>query len=94
MISNICNKLGEIKIDKSLHFIVAYIIFDVVYTICNRFSLPIWLSITIAFIIASIALVGKELIDEKKYNGFDWYDIFAGYLGILLKLAILSIMII
>ena len=28
----------------------------------------------------------KELIDKKKYNSFDWWDIVASYLGVIAKL--------
>ena len=32
-------------------------------------------------------------INEKEYNGWDWYDILAGYLSVLTKLGFFLIMI-
>ena len=93
MISNICYWIGKISKDKILHYLLSYIIFDFFLCLFERFNLSDWLNITLSLVIVSIAIIGKEVIDEKEYNGWDLYDILAGYLGVITKLVFLLIVI-
>lgn len=93
MISNIYYWIGRIDKDKILHYLLSYVIFDFFLSLFERFDLSDWLNITLSLVIVSIAIFGKEAIDEKEYNGWDWYDILAGYLGVLTKLGFFLIMI-
>ena len=93
MISNICYWIGRIAKDKILHFLLSYMIFDYALSACVKYEFPIWLILTLSLLIVSCAIIGKELIDKKKYNGFDWWDVVAGYLGVIAKLIPFLIMI-
>lgn len=94
MISNICYWIGRIPHDKVLHYFISYLIFDICLSICEKFDIITWISIVISLVIVSIAIFGKEFIDEKQYHGWCWSDIFAGYLGTITKLGILLVEII
>ena len=72
---------GQIATDKKLHYIagagISFVTYATVYSITkDRKKAKI-------YSIASAVLAGvvKELIDEKKYNGFDSKDILATSLG-------------
>ena len=72
---------GQIATDKKLHFVagagISFVTYGTVYSITkDRKKAKI-------YSIASAVLAGvvKELIDEKKYNGFDSKDILATSLG-------------
>lgn len=93
MISNICYWIGRIAKDKILHYLLSYIIFDFFLSLFERVDLSNWFNITLSLVIVSIAIFGKEVIDEKEYNGWDWYDILAGYLGVITKLIFFLIII-
>lgn len=85
MISNICYWIGRIAKDKILHFLICYIVFDYCLSIGKYFNFNIKLTFISSFIIVSFLIFLKEAIDEKQYNGFDWYDILAGYIGVIAK---------
>ena len=93
MISKLCTFIASVDKDKLLHFIISYIIFDFCLSILCRFPLPTFINILTSFTIVSVFIVGKEIIDKIDYNGFDWKDILAGYLGVLVKLILFIIMI-
>lgn len=85
MISNICYWIGRIPKDKILHYFISYLILDICLSVLEHFDVTTWLSIVISLSVVSIAIFGKEAIDEKQYHGWDWYDILAGYLGVITK---------
>lgn len=85
MISNICRLIGRIDKDKILHFLICYVIFDYCLSIGEYFNFNITLTFISSFIIISSIIFLKEVIDENKYNGFNWYDILAGYIGVITK---------
>ena len=93
MVGNICYWIGRIAKDKILHFLLSYMIFDYALSACVRFGFATWLTLTLSLLIVSCAIVGKELIDKKEYNGFDWWDIVAGYLGVIAHIIPFLIMI-
>lgn len=93
MISKICQHIAKIEKDKLLHFIIPYIIFDFCLTIISKLPVHNILNIIISIIITSIFVIGKEIIDKIKYNGFDWKDILAGYIAITFKLILFIILI-
>ena len=88
MISNICYWIGRIPHDKVLHYFLSYLIFDTCLSLCLHYNVTTWISIIISFFIVSIAIFGKESIDEKEYCGWSWMDILAGYLGVITKLGL------
>lgn len=88
MISNICYWIGRIPHDKVLHYFISYLILDICLSVCEHFDVTTWLSIVISLSIVSIAIFSKEAIDEKQYKSWCWYDILAGYLGIITKLGL------
>ena len=85
MISNICRLIGKIDKDKILHFLICYVIFDYCLSIGEHFNFNIILTLISSFIIISSLIFLKEVIDENEYNGFNWYDILAGYIGVIAK---------
>lgn len=85
MISNICYWIGRIPKDKILHYFLSYFILDTCLSTFGHFDVTTWLSIVISISVVSVAIFGKEAIDEKQYHGWDWYDILAGYLGVITK---------
>lgn len=93
MISNICYWISRIAKNKILHFLISYMIFNYTTSACIRLNFPLWLNLTISLLVVSCAIIGKELIDKKEYNGFDWWDIVAGYLGVVANLIPFLIMI-
>lgn len=93
MISKICNWLGRIPTDKIIHFVVAYIIFDVIISVLTICNVSIIDSVIISFLITSACIFSKEAIDNYSYGLFDWYDVLAGYIGVITKLLILIIFI-
>lgn len=88
MISNICYWIGRIPKDKILHYFLSYFILDTCLSIFGYFNVTSLISVVISFSIVSIAIFGKEAIDEKRYNGWSWIDIIAGYLGVITKLGL------
>lgn len=88
MISNICYWIGRIPHDKVLHYFISYLILDTCLSVCVHFDVTTWLSIVISLSVVSIAIFGKEAIDEKQYHGWSWLDITAGYLGVITKLGL------
>lgn len=93
MISNICSWIGRIAKDKILHFLLSYMIFDYTLSACVRLDFSLLLTFTFSLLIVSCAIIGKEFIDKKEYNSFDWWDIVAGYLGVIVKLIPFLVMI-
>ena len=85
MISNICYFIVRIPKDKILHFLICYIIFDYCLSIGEHFNFNIILTLISSFTIISSLIFLKEVIDENEYNGFNWYDILAGYIGVIAK---------
>ena len=85
MISNICRLIGKIDKDKILHFLICYVIFDYCLSIGKHFNFNIILILISSFTIISSLIFLKEIIDKNEYNGFDWYDILAGYVGVIAK---------
>ena len=88
MISNICYWIRRIPHDKVLHYFISYLILDICLSLCLYYNVITWLSIVISLSIVSIAIFGKEAIDEKQYHGWSWLDILAGYLGVITKLGL------
>lgn len=88
MISKICNWIGRIPHDKVLHYFISYLIFDICLSLCLHYNVTTWLSIVISIIIVSIAIFAKEIVDKTEYNGWNWLDILAGYLGIITKFSL------
>lgn len=88
MISNICYWIGRIPKDKILHYFLSYLILDTCLSICGHLNVTAWISVVISLSIVSIAIFGKESIDEKEYCGWSWMDILAGYLGVITKLGL------
>lgn len=91
MISNICYCIGRIPHDKVLHYFISYLILDICLSLCLYYNVITWLSIVISLSIVSIAIFGKEAIDEKQYHGWSWLDILAGYLGVTTKFGLFLI---
>lgn len=91
MISNICYWIGRIPHDKILHYFLSYFILDTCLSVCEHFDVTTWLSIVISLSVVSIAIFGKEAIDEKQHHGWGWMDILAGYLGAITKLGLFLI---
>ena len=85
MISNICRLIGKIDKDKILHFLICYVIFDCCLSIGEHFNFNTELTFIGSFIIISFLIFWKEAIDKNQYNGFDWCDILAGYIGVIAK---------
>lgn len=85
MINNICYWIGRIAKDKILHFLLCYLIVDYCLSIGQHFNLSILLNSIIAFIVVSAIIFLKEIVDEKQYHGWNWYDILAGYIGVIAK---------
>ena len=94
MISNICYWIGRIAKDKILHFLICYIIFDYCLSIGEHFNFNIILTLISSFIIISSLIFLKEVIDKNEYNDFDWYDILAGYIGVIAKTILFIIQIV
>lgn len=88
MISKLCYWIGRIPKDKILHYFLSYFILDTFLSIFGYFNITALISVVISFSIVSIAIFGKEAIDEKRYNGWSWIDIIAGYLGVITKLGL------
>ena len=91
MISNLCYWIGRIPHDKVLHYFISYLILDICLSVCEHFDVTTWLSIVISLSVVSIAIFGKEAIDEKHYHGWSWKDILAGCLGAITKLGLFLI---
>lgn len=85
MISNICYLIGRIDKDKILHFLICYVIFDYCLSVGEHFKFNTELTFISSFVIVSFLIFLKEVIDENEYNGFNWYDILAGYIGVIAK---------
>ena len=88
MISNICYFIVRIPKDKILHYFLSYFILATCLSICGHLNVTAWISVVISLSIVSIAIFGKEAIDEKEYCGWSWMDILAGYLGVITKLGL------
>lgn len=71
-------KLPLIPQDKANHLLYGFVI----YCLSNLF-LSNWYSVLIVFVIA----LSKEISDEYKYKGFDWFDLLTT-MGIPILLAI------
>jgi len=72
-----------IKVDKQLHFLVsAFIVFAIYAFIPN---------LLVAGIIALMVGLLKEVYDEYTYGGWDWYDMLADVIGILVSSAVISL---
>lgn len=86
MISNICYWIGRIAKDKILHFLICYIIFDYCLSIGEYLNFNIELTFISSFVIVSFLIFWKEVIYKKQYNHFNWYNILAGYIGVITKI--------
>lgn len=89
MISNICFWIAKAPKDKILHFFISYFIFDLIFSILEHSGLYVWFNVLVAFSAVTVFIFLKEFVDELEYNGWDWTDILADYLGVILKFAIL-----
>lgn len=85
MISKLCQKIASIAKDKILHFLIAYIALDYSLSIGKLITNDYLINFVIALAIVIVLVFLKETIDEIKYGGWDWKDIFAGYIGIIAK---------
>ena len=86
MISNICCWIGKIAKDKILRFLICYIIFDYCLSIGEHLNFNIELTFISSFVIVNFLIFWKETINKKQYNSFDWYNILAGYIGVIAKM--------
>lgn len=93
-IKSTCSKFAKIPFDKLLHFILAYIIFDASIALFAKLSLPFVINYASSFAITLLALVGKEVVDEINYKGFDIEDILAGFFAIVLKTLIIIFLVV
>ncbi len=93
-IKTFCNLLAKPAKDKILHFALGYIVFDYFFSICVALELILWLNILLSVLMVTIVIFGKEVVDEKNYNGFDLFDLLASYLGVLLKAGALTILVV
>ena len=82
----ILNKIGA---DKVLHAETCCLIVMLVGFFCESLGLSIELSCFVAGFIAWCAGIWKELYDEKTYGGFDWNDIKADVVGIVIGILII-----
>lgn len=89
IISILCNTISKIPKDKLLHYIAGYVIFDCCFTFIYNFDISNILNILTSFLITTAFILGKEIIDEELYNGFDIYDIIASYIGVITKVILL-----
>lgn len=94
MISKLCSLIGRMPKDKILHFLVCYIGLDICLSLGQYLNLGNVINYIISFVLISLILFGKEYIDKKKYNGWDWKDIIAGYIGVILKTGVFVIQVI
>lgn len=89
MISKICNKIGEIAKDKILHSYFGYIIFDICISLFSYITKQKLEIVILSFIVLTLFVFTKEVYDKfQPGNKFDWKDIFAGYVGAIIKLLI------
>ena len=88
MISNICYFIVRIPKDKILHYFISYLIIYICLSLCLHYNVTTLISIVISLSVVSVAIFGKEAIDEKEYCGWSWMDILAGYLGVITKLGL------
>ena len=73
MIAKLYSYVLEHK-DKLLHFLCSFFILH----FFNAF-----LPLIFAILISVVFGIGKEIWDEKKHSGWDWYDLLADTLGII-----------
>lgn len=66
--------VGGIPADKALHFIAGMLIAAIVAIVVPQVR-------SFSFVVAFAAGLGKELIDEIRYNGFDNRDLISSALG-------------
>jgi len=71
------NLLTLIPIDKQIHCLLCYFLYD-------NLSLINW---WVALIIVLSLIIGKEWYDYKDYGHFCWWDILAGMVGVFLSVA-------
>lgn len=88
MISSICYWISKIQQDKLLHFIIAYLIVDIVLSVCCHFNLVYWIGIVIGVCIALLATIVKELDDKRQWDDWSWLDILASCVGIVIKVSL------
>ena len=62
-------------IDKVAHLFVSYFLLTIFSIV-----LPLWGAIILAFLFG----LGKELYDQVKYKGFDYKDLIADLIGIII----------
>lgn len=91
MINKLCKLICDIPKDKILHYFIAYIIIDICFSTLCHFNISILFNVLISFDVATVAIFGKEILDEKLYNGWCWFDILAGYLGVISKICVIVI---
>lgn len=86
MINNIYNWIGKIDKNKILRVLICYIIFDYCLSIGEHLNFNIELTFISSFVIVNFLIFWKEAINKKQYNSFDWYNILAGYIGVIAKM--------
>lgn len=85
MIKDVCFAIARYTKDKTLHFLLGYVICDYSLSIFERLFRNCHISLILSIIAVTIFIIGKEIIDKKSGELFDKKDILAGYLGVLLK---------
>lgn len=78
--------IRNLKQDKLLHFIAGILMVDVFFIVLN-IIIPFHLASTIAFGVASLVMLGKEIIYDKMMNKgvCSTKDFLAGEIGIVLQ---------
>ena len=91
----IWNWLVGIPADKWMHFCAGAGIDLYAFAVAYRF-VPLWAAFVIAFSLALVALVGKEIYDKLHPDGHsvEFKDILAGVIGCLLVDGALAVMLI
>ena len=72
---------GQIAADKKLHFMAGAGVSAVTYVVVLKITKDTKKAFYYSLGASILAGVAKELIDEKKYNGFDSKDLLATSLG-------------
>lgn len=88
MINKLFIKIGSIPKDKILHFLIPYLVADVCFTLGAIINLSLLLTLLISILVPSVLILGKELLDQIRYKGWDNKDIIAGYVGVGVKLVL------
>lgn len=85
----ILNRIANIPKDKILHFILCYILTDLILSILYTCYVSIFNSVYITLAFTTIVIFAKEFLDKYvQKTFFDWKDVLAGYIGVILKIVI------